>query len=228
MYRVAISFCSARCAERCEPRRLTVAAIARNTATPFCRFYSALMPPDPIDNTQWFADEVQPHGTSLKRYLQRSFPTVRDVDDLVQESFLRVWRRQLTRPISEVTGSVTASVKSFLFQVGRRLAIDAVRRDRASPIDAAVVTDFAPSFVTDDQANSRDAACSQQEFELLLDAIDTLPARCREVVVLRKLRGKSLAETAVALGISQETVQVHTRRGLQKIQESLRRSGVVR
>lgn len=186
------------------------------------------MPQDPTDDARWFAEEVQPHGDSLKRYLHRSFPTVRDVDDVVQESFLRVWRRQLARPISEVTGSVTASVKSFLFQVARRLAVDALRRNRASPIDAYALTDFASSSVTDEQANSRDAACTQQEFELLLDAIDALPARCREVIVLRKLQGKSLAETAMALGISQETVQVHSRRGMQRIQETLRRAGVVR
>jgi RNA polymerase sigma factor (sigma-70 family) len=186
------------------------------------------MPPDPTDNTRWFAEEVQPHGDSLKRYLHRSFPTVRDVDDVVQESFLRVWRRQLARPICEVTGTVTASVKSFLFQVARRLAVDSLRRNRASPIDPYALTDFAPSAVTDEQANSRDAACSQQEFELLLDAIDGLPARCREVIVLRKLQGKSLAETAIALRISQETVQVHSRRGMQRIQETLRRAGVVR
>lgn len=186
------------------------------------------MPPEQSDNARWFAEEVHPHGESLKRYLQRSFPAVRDVDDVVQESYLRVWRRQLVHPISAVTGSVTASVKSFLFQVARRLAIDAVRRRRASPIDPNAVTDFPSSSVVDDGPTSRDAACNQQEYELLLDAIDALPARCREVIVLRKLQGKSVAETAIALGISQETVQVHTRRGVHRIQETLRRAGIVR
>jgi RNA polymerase sigma-70 factor (ECF subfamily) len=153
---------------------------------------------------------------------------VRDVDDVVQESYLRVWRRQLVQPISEVTGSVTASVKSFLFQVARRLALDALRRKRASPIDPFALPDFSSSSVMEDGPTSRDVACNQQEFELLLDAIDALPARCREVIVLRKLQGKSVAETALQLGISQETVHVHTRRGLQRIQESLRRAGVIR
>ena len=80
----------------------------------------------------------------------------------------------------------------------------------------------------EDGPNSRDAACHQQEFDLLLEAINALPARCREVIMLRKLQGKSVAETAMLLGISQETVHVHTRRGLQKVQESLQRAGVVR
>lgn len=186
------------------------------------------MPPDHTDHARWFSEEVQPHDESLKRYLRRAFPTVRDVDDVVQESYLRVWRRQLIRPISEVTGAVTVSVKSFLFQVARRLAVDTLRRKQASPIDPNVIPDFAASSVIEDKPTSRDAACQQQEFQLLLDAIDALPTRCREVIVLRKLQGKSVAETALCLGISQETVQVHTRRGLQKVQDALRRAGVIR
>lgn len=184
------------------------------------------MPPQPSEQTRWFSEEVHAHDASLKRYLRRSFPTVRDVDDLVQESYLRVWRRQLVRPISEVAGSVSASVKGFLFQVARRLAIDTIRRDRTSPIVS--LTDFAPSSVMDDKANIHESACIRQEFEFLLEAIDSLPARCREVVVLRKIHGLSSAETARALGISQETVHAHARRGLQRVHAALRRSGVVR
>lgn len=166
------------------------------------------------------------HDASLKRYLSRSFPTVLDVEDLVQESYLRVWRRQLIRPISAVSSSVSASVKGFLFQVARRLAIDTIRRARASPIDA--VTEFSPSSVIDDTANTREAACTHQEFELVLEAIEALPASCREVLVLRRIRGLSPAETARALCISEETVHVHSRRGLQRVQATLRRRGVIR
>lgn len=184
------------------------------------------MPPQPTEHARWFSEEVHAHDAALKRYLRRSFPAVRDVDDVVQESYLRVWRRQLVRPITDVTSSVTASVKGFLFQVARRLAIDNLRRVRASPIDA--LTEFSPSSVMDDKANGHDAACTQQEFEFLLEAIDSLPTRCREVVILRKLRGYSAAETAQRLGISLETVHVHARRGLQRVQETLRRRGVIR
>lgn len=186
------------------------------------------MPPEQTDQDRWFSEEVHPHGESLKRYLRRSFPTVRDIDDVVQESYLRVWRRQLVQPISEVTGSVTASVKSFLFQVGRRLALDTLRRRRASPIDPYQLPDFSSSSVIEDGPTSRDVACNQQEYELLLEAIDALPARCRKVIVLRKLQGESVAATALRLGISQETVHVHTRRGFHRIQETLRRAGVIR
>ena len=181
------------------------------------------------ENVRWFADEVQPHDAALKRYLRRSFPAVRDVEDIVQESYVRIWRRQLTRPIIQVTGTVTASVKGFLFQIARRLAVDTLRHDRASPFAArGEVTDLAVSSVIEERATCQETVCSNEEFELVLAAIEALPARCRAVVILRKLQGLSAADTARELGLSEETVHVQTRRGLQRVQEQLNRRGVIR
>lgn len=182
-------------------------------------------PVDPVP-AHWFAAKVHVHDATLKGYLRRTFPSLRDVDDLVQESYLRVWRRQIARPIEQVSGSVRASVKSFLFQVARRLALDAIRHERASPI--TVVTEFERSAVTDEGRGIHETACTNQEFQLLLEAIDTLPARCRAVMILRKIHGCPPPEVAQALGISEETVHVQLRRGLLRVQEFLRDRDVTR
>lgn len=183
------------------------------------------MPRTDDADVRWFLDEVHRHDSSLKNYVKRSFPAVRDVEDVVQESYLRVWRRQMVRPIADVTGSVKASVKGFLFQVARRLALDTIRHDRASPVDATV--EFEAVAGTDAGASLRERVDAAQEFQLVLEAMDRLPARCREVMILRKLKGLDAAETAKALGISEETVHVQTRRGLQKVQDYLREAGIM-
>lgn len=167
---------------------------------------------------RWFAEEVHPHDLQLKSYLRGSFPSVRDVDDIVQESYLRVWRRQLAQPI--------ASAKSFLFSVARRLAIDELRHRRRSPIDG--VADLASVRVFDAQPVASEAACSNEELELLLDAIESLPPRCREIVILRKLHGLSQKEIAVRMGIAERTVEVQGTKGLDRCEEFLRRRGVRR
>ena len=179
-----------------------------------------------VNQESWFAEEVHAHDSQLKSYLRGSFPALRDVDDVVQESYLRIWRRQLVRPIANVTGTVRASVKSFLFQVARHLAIDTLRHERASPINR--VTNLAGLSVTEDRPDVHETACTRQEFDLLLEAIETLPARCREIVVLHKFQGHSSAEIAARLGISEETVRVHARRGLHRCQSFLRKRGVIR
>jgi hypothetical protein len=80
------------------------------------------------ENRHWFEHEVHAHDAQLKSYLGSSYPLGCDVEDVVQEAYLRVWKARLARPIH--------SAKSFLFQVARHLAIDLLRRNRVSPLDS--------------------------------------------------------------------------------------------
>lgn len=170
------------------------------------------------DHRRWFAEEVHPHGVQLKAYLRGSFPSVRDVDDVVQESYLRLWRRQLVAPIR--------SAKHFLFKVARHLAIDSLRhhvRNRAEE-----VTDLAQLPVLDARPDVAEAVCTSEELDLLLEAIESLPRRCREIVILRKLRGLSQKEIARQLGIAEHTVEVQGTKGLDRCEAFLRQRGVTR
>lgn len=180
----------------------------------------SLPPPDHVRATapenpdaRWFATEVHAHEPSLKAYLRGSFPAVRDVDDVVQESFLRVWKARATQPI--------ASAKGLLFTVARRLALDFLRRERRSPILA--VTDLDRLFVSDQGPNAAESAARSQEIDLLVEAVDALPARCREIFILRRLQRVSQKDIASRLGLSEQTVQVQAARGLRKIQAYMQR-----
>jgi RNA polymerase sigma-70 factor (ECF subfamily) len=161
---------------------------------------------------KWFAEDVHPHDASLRAFLRGRFPAVRDVDDVVQESYLRIWKARALHPID--------SAKAFLFRVARNLALDTLRRGRHSPIDG--VTDLAALFVIDERPDAAAAAARQQEIDLLVDAIDALPARCREIFILRKLQGVSQKDIAARLGLSEQTVQVQAARGLRRVAEDLR------
>jgi RNA polymerase sigma-70 factor (ECF subfamily) len=167
---------------------------------------------------EWFANEVRPHEPILRSYLHGTFPALRDVDDLVQESFLRIWLAHTVNPIR--------LPKAFLFQVARHLALDLLRRDSASPICG--VTDLAALTVLDEKPDAAENAFTREEMVLLAQAIHTLPLRCREIVVLRKIHCLPQKEIARRLGISEQTVQVQVLRGVQRIGDYLRRHGVQR
>jgi RNA polymerase sigma-70 factor (ECF subfamily) len=176
-------------------------------------------PPDHAsspEHARWFADQVHPHDSQLKAYLKSAYPSVRDVEDVVQESYLRIWRRQAARPIE--------SVKSFLFQIARRLALDHLRHERVSPI--APVKDFSRLSVIDHKPGVRETTCLQEETALLFEAIDALPVRCREIFMLRKLRGLSQKEIAAQLGISEQTVEAQIFRGTRRCGDYLSERGV--
>ena len=173
-------------------------------------------PPSPsLDETGtlWVTREVHPHDASLKSYLRGNFPSVRDVEDVVQESYLRVWKARAVQPIN--------SAKAFLFTVARHLALNTLRRERRSPIIA--VTDLSRLFVFDHRPDASQTAIRHQEIEMLVRAVEALPPRCREIFVLRRLQGVPQKEIAACLGVSEQTVQVQAARGLRRVEKNLRR-----
>lgn len=191
---------------------LTRIGIAPERSTGFGELASMQDP----DKSQWFAEEVHPHESSLRAYLRGSFPAVRDLDDIVQESYLRIWTARATQPIR--------SGKAFLFRVARNLALDFVRRRKNSPVDT--VQDLSAFPAIEEGPSAAEAACTNQELAILAEAIDSLPGRCREIVVLRKLRGISQKEIAAQLGISEQTVQVQAARGIRRCEKFLRQRGI--
>ncbi|MEX2045254.1 MAG: RNA polymerase sigma factor [Opitutus sp.] len=169
------------------------------------------------DQTRWFAEEVHAHEASLKAYLHGTFPRIRDVDDVVQESYLRTWRRHTARRIE--------SAKSFLFTVARNLALEILRREGRSPI--CEVVDLDAIVVIDDKPCAAEMACSREEIALLFAAISSLSARTREVYLLRKFEGLSQKRIAARLGISPNTVEVHVGRANRYCEEFLRKRGIL-
>lgn len=159
----------------------------------------------------WFAAEVQSHETALRRWLRVRFPKA-DHDDLVQESFLRILRARATAEILHP--------KTYLFTVARNLALNDIRHARHENRDALSVLDA--STVLDDKPGIPEAVARQQENELLIQAIQSLPDRCREVFTLRRLYGVPVRDIAARLGISERTAEVHINVAIRRCTEFVR------
>ena len=170
----------------------------------------------PASHSEWFAGEVQAHEASLRNYLRGSFPHVRDSDDVVQESYLRLWKSAAAQPIR--------SAKAFLFTVARRLAVDRVRRERNSPLKH--IGQLERLGVIDDTADVIDDVGRRERVQLLAQAIASLPERCREVFILYKVRGLSRKAAAAQLGLSEKTVESHTARAMRQCEVFFQRKGV--
>lgn len=163
---------------------------------------------------RWFVDEVQPHGAQLKAWLRNAFPNMRsEVDDVVQESFLRVWKRHAVKPI--------VSAKAFLFTAARNVAIDFLRKNRTEHL-----SDSELSSVIEDRPDAAEVLSTQERYDLLVEAVAKLPNRCREVVLLHKFKGLSQREVGERLGISERTVEVHVRTAVAHCEKYLRSKGV--
>lgn len=173
--------------------------------------------PLPASNlSRWFAEEVQPHESSLRSYLRQLFPSLPDIDDLVQESYARLIR-------ARETGRV-AYARAFLFTTARNAALDLFRRRRVVRIEG--VADMNALPVVEDRPDVAEAMCRQQELTLLAAAVRTLPERCRQVLTLRLMYAMSHKAIAAELRISEHTVKAQLAKGMRRCADYLAERGL--
>lgn len=169
------------------------------------------------DQAVWFAESVRPHEPALRAFLSRRFSSLPDHDDLVQETYARLLRVSDPQRLGHV--------RAYLFTTARNVAIDQVRRARRSPVgpidEAAEISLLEPAPGT---AEALDLA---QRHEAMLAALETLPDRCREVMLLRYVDGLSAAEIAAHLGLAAATVRVHLMKGVLDCAQFFRARGLL-
>lgn len=135
----------------------------------------------------------------------------------MQDCYLRLWR-------AKTTGRVR-STRPLLFAIARNAVRDAfTRRARANLIP---ITEIAALPVLEHDADIVESLCRTQELALLADAINSLPERCREVILLRKIKGLPQKEIARLLGIAEHTVENLVVKGARRCADYLRERGAV-
>lgn len=174
--------------------------------------------PQNSEQTRWFAEEVQPHEPALRAYLHSRFPSLRDQDDLVQETYARL--------LTAKQGGKLRYARGFLFTAARNAALDFFRRKRV--VSSEPITDSRELFVLDDKAGAPEIVSHQQELEILRAAVQTLPERCRQVMILRYFEGLTPAEIGVLLGISPETVKVQITKGFHRCADYFEARGLLK
>lgn len=174
------------------------------------------MPPENPEQARWFAAEVLPHESALRAYLLGFTRSLSDVDDLVQESYLRILR---VRRRAEV-----ASTRGLLFTIARNAARDLFRRRAVA--DAVPIEEIGLSCVIDEAPSVAETVSREQEKEFLAAAIRALPERCRLVLQLRKFEGLSQKEIAARLGIAEHTVEIHLLNALRRCGEYFAQKGL--
>jgi RNA polymerase sigma factor (sigma-70 family) len=173
------------------------------------------MPSHDADQARWFAEHVLPHEPALRSWLRGRFPSLLDPDDVVQESYMRLLRVRETGPI--------ANPRAFLFVSARNFALNLLRHRRHERRDETAEVDTATAFT--ELAGGAESLSRAEDLSVLIQAIQSLPDRCRAIITLRKIYGLSQKEVAAQLGISEHTVEAQAGIGLRKCIEYFRRNG---
>ena len=164
------------------------------------------MPPEDSEQSQWFKAHLQPHEPMLRGWLRSRFSNQIDLDDIIQESLMKVLQAR--------ERSVLKSPKAFFFATARNLALDVVRRSKIVQFDSLPGNEL--SHVLDDGASAPEVIERSQELELLTKAIQSLPSKCRRIFTLRKVYCMSQPDIAEKLGVSVNTVATQLKIGVRK------------
>jgi RNA polymerase sigma-70 factor (ECF subfamily) len=152
----------------------------------------------------WFVREVLPLEAVLTQFLRHNWRDQSDIEDLLHDIYARVYdaaRRQLPD-----------NPKAFVFTVARNLLSNRIRERAVIPIEA--VSDLDALNVAIETPGPERSVIARDELRHLSAAIEKLPPRGREVVMMRRVEGLSRAEIAQRMGIGEDAVSVHLSRAM--------------
>lgn len=139
---------------------------------------------------------------------QRMLGDRAEAEDVAQEAMLRLWKQAAHWRQGE------AKVSTWLYRVTANLCTDRLRRARSTSLDAvAEPEDGRPSAARELQDKARLVA--------LDTALQALPERQRQAVVLRHIEGLSNPDIAVIMEIGVEAVESLTARGKRALKAAL-------
>lgn len=148
---------------------------------------------------------------TLIRWISRIIGNEPTAEDITQALYFRVQTVKDVPPIR--------NKRSFLFRLASNLALDQLRSMRRHDRLFAAADDV--SHMADATPDIEAHLLDREKLRCIAATVDHMPARCRQVFVLVRLDGLSVADTANRLGISHDMVRKHLRHGLQLCQRAI-------
>jgi len=157
--------------------------------------------------TDSFAQLVQVYSPRLFRFLYQRTGCRQDAEDLLQETFLRVYRH-----LAEF--DTEQSFSTWIFTIAWRLAANHYRRNNHTP-SAALPEDFC------DPSPTEQAAGQQEQRDSLWAAVRQLPPAQQQAMELRDLGDLSVRQSAEVMGLHGIHVKVLLFRARKKLVRQL-------
>jgi len=160
-----------------------------------------------------FEQLVLPHvdaAFNLARWVMRGRA---DAEDVAQDALLRAYRF--------FRGFNGADARAWLLQIVRNACYSWLEKNR--PMDLS--TEFDEQLYPQSGATPESLAIAGDDKERLTQALEALPPRFREVLVLRELEGCSYKEIASITSMPIGSVMSALSRARQRLQQSLTQGG---
>ena len=151
---------------------------------------------------KWIEQNLLPHESRVRAWLNRNRVLGLDVDDVIQEMYARIGSLDNLEEIRDPG--------LYAMKVAHSILFNYIHRSRIVSITA--VGDLNYYEIPSPEASPEDELVARDEMQLVTDAIAELPRRTRDVLLLRRVEGLSQRETAARLAIAEKTVEKHMAR----------------
>lgn len=168
-------------------------------------------------DVQAFDTLVRRYKDQLLNYVYRFVGNRNDAEDLVQETFLRVYKNK--HYYKEI-----AKFSTWVYTIAGNLAKTELRRRKRRKIFSVsnFVNEERDFDIPDTDKNPESAVDGSLKDDIIQKAIEKLPAKFKEVILLRDVQGFAYEEISQILSIPLGTVKSRVNRGRLKLQEDLK------
>jgi RNA polymerase sigma-70 factor (ECF subfamily) len=165
------------------------------------------MPRTPDD----YLSEVLRQEATLRAILYRFAPQPADLQDLLQETFSRLFS------LSAARRAEVQNIEAFAVTTARHVALDWLRRQRVVKLEN--LEDVSDTDLQDEAVDLEEVIYTHQQVVRIAAGIAQLSQKAREVFILRRVYDLSQREIAVRLGISEGAVEQQLIRGMKRCME---------
>ena len=145
---------------------------------------------------------------ALLRSIMKLCARQEDVDDILQETFLRVYTANEKTRIT--------SLQDYLFVVSRNLVIKKLSRQSRE-----IVVEINDALLDANDISAEMQLHHQQKFEAFNKALSSLPEKNRRAILLRKFYGLSHREIARKMHVSVSSVEKYISEGIKRCKQNL-------
>ncbi|MCL4368402.1 MAG: RNA polymerase sigma factor [Actinobacteria bacterium] len=153
-----------------------------------------------------FEDLIERHSAELLRYLWRLLRDPDDAQDCLQETYLKAFRAYARLQSA-------ANLRAWLYKIATNVARTHGRR-RARL--AGRTADLDGVLELRAESDGSDSA-EENDLVLVVRAVNKLPHRQREALMMRKYQGLEYEEIALALGCTPTTARAHVYQAVRKL-----------
>lgn len=153
------------------------------------------------------------YRTKLLYIASQYIPNKQDAEEIIQNVFIKIWCKK----------NIQTNINGYLYSITKNACLDYLRtkkqqlhlENNLSQLEASVnyiaLSDDSASLIIEKELN-----------EAILNSIDLLPQKCKDVFVKSRIEGLKHKEISSEMNISTKTVENHITKALKHLKKSLR------